>query len=38
MSNRKAIKTSIDDIVHYWLSRIDEDELSVDAAEAHERC
>lgn len=38
MSNRKTIKTSINDIVHYWFSRIDEDELSVDAAEAHERC
>ena len=38
MSNRKTIKTSIDDIVRYGFRRVDESELSVDAAEAHERC
>ena len=38
MRNRKAIKTSIDDIVRYWFRRVDESELSVDAAEAHEKC
>lgn len=35
---REAIKTNINEIVDYWFKRIDEDELSVDAAEAHERC
>lgn len=35
---REAIRTSIPEIVHYWFSRIEEPGLSVDAAEAHERC
>lgn len=38
MSKRKAIKTSIDDIVNYWFRRIDESDLSVDMADAHKRC
>lgn len=38
MSNRKNIKTSVHDIVDYWFKRVDESDLSVDMAEAHERC
>lgn len=38
MSKRKAIKTSIDDIVNYWFRRIDESDLSVDMADTHKRC
>lgn len=36
--SRAPIKTKIADIVAYWFSRVDECDLSVDAAEAHERC
>lgn len=35
---RKVIKAKNHEIVDYWFSRIDECGLSVDAAEAHERC
>src|SRR5699024_4292664 len=35
---RKNIKAQKHEIVDYWFSRVDECELSVDAAEAHERC
>lgn len=35
---RKNIKTSKKEIADYWFSIIDECGLSVDAAEAHERC
>ena len=35
---RNPIKTTHREIVEYWFSRVDESELSVDAAEAHERC
>jgi hypothetical protein len=38
MSNRKPIKTTAQEIVEYWGSRIDESELSIDFAEAGERC
>lgn len=38
MSKRESIKTSIEEIVNYWFRRVDESLLSVDAAEAHERC
>lgn len=38
MGKRKSIKTNINDIVDYWFSKIDEDELSVDKMEACERC
>lgn len=38
MSERKPIKTTVNEIVEYWESRIDESELSIDFAEAHERC
>ncbi len=38
MSNRKPIKTTSKEIVEYWDSRIDETELSIDFAEAEERC
>ncbi|ADY57466.1 HNH nuclease [Syntrophobotulus glycolicus DSM 8271] len=35
---RRSIKTNNQEIVDYWFSRVDECGLSVDAAEAHERC
>lgn len=35
---KEQIKTSRKEIVDYWFSRVDECGLSVDAAEAHERC
>ena len=35
---REVIKAKNHEIVEYWFSRIDECGLSVDAAEAHERC
>lgn len=38
MSKRKAIKTSIEEIVDYWSGNQDKCNLSVDWAEAHERC
>ena len=38
MSKREAIKTTAREAVEYWLSRIDECGLSVDWAEAEERC
>lgn len=38
MSNKGTIKTTIDEIVTYWASRVDESELSIDFSEAHERC
>lgn len=38
MSNRENIKTKKEEIVDYWFSIIDESDLSVDAAEANERC
>ena len=37
-SNKRPIKTSIEEIIQYWSVRIDESELSVDFSEAHERC
>ncbi|WP_338554628.1 HNH endonuclease signature motif containing protein [Paenibacillus sp. KS-LC4] len=37
MGNRN-IKTSKTDIADYWFSIVDESDLSVDAAEAYERC
>lgn len=38
MAERKAIKTTKKQIVDYWIKHIDESDLSVDFAEAHERC
>ena len=38
MSKRETIKTSIQEIVDYWTGIQDECGLSVDWAEAHERC
>ena len=38
MSKREAIKTTAREAVEYWLSRIDECDLSVDWSEAEERC
>jgi len=38
MGKREAIKTSIEEIVDYWKRHEDECGLSVDWAEAHERC
>lgn len=38
MSNRKNIKTKKEQIVSYWTNHEDECGLSVDFAEAHERC
>lgn len=38
MGERKAIKTSFEEIVVYWKRHEDECGLSVDWAEAHERC
>lgn len=35
---KERIKTSKEEIVDYWFSIVDECGLSVDAAEAHERC
>ena len=35
---RKPIRTTILEIVDYWTGRTDESRLSVDFAEAHERC
>jgi len=35
---REPIKTTRREIVEYWFSRVYEGDLSVDAAEAHERC
>ncbi|MBP2028393.1 hypothetical protein J2Z35_002194 [Acetoanaerobium pronyense] len=35
---KRSIKTKHQEIVDYWFSRVDECGLSVDAAEAHERC
>jgi ribosomal protein L37E len=37
-SKRDPIKTTLGEIVDYWASREDECGLSVDWAEAHERC
>ena len=38
MGKRKGIKTNIHEIVAYWSKHQDECGLSVDWAEAHERC
>jgi 5-methylcytosine-specific restriction endonuclease McrA len=38
MTKRAPIKSSVDDIVDYWTRRECESGLSVDWAEAHERC
>lgn len=38
MSKREPIKTTIKEIVDYWAIQIEECELSVDWADAHERC
>jgi hypothetical protein len=35
---RQPITTKIEDIVNYWSTRIDESDLSTDAAEMHEHC
>lgn len=35
---REQIRTTIPEIVDYWVKHADESELSVDFAEAHERC
>ncbi|WP_206854673.1 HNH endonuclease [Candidatus Enterococcus mangumiae] len=38
MAKRSNIKTPIDDIVSYWVTKVYEGDLSVDFSEAHERC
>lgn len=38
MSEREKIKTTIEEIVDYWMHHEEEGGLSVDWAEAHERC
>jgi hypothetical protein len=38
MSERKPITTTSNNIVEFWTSRIDESELSIDFADANERC
>lgn len=38
MSKREDIKTKKDDIIDYWIERVNECGLSVDWAEAGERC
>lgn len=38
MPKRKNIKTTIDEIVSYWVTKVDEGDLSIDFSEAHERC
>ena len=35
---REQIRTTIPEIVDYWVKHADESELSVDFAESHERC
>ncbi|MEG6523623.1 HNH endonuclease [Desulfotomaculum sp. 1211_IL3151] len=35
---KKGLRTSIEEIVDYWFSIVDKCDLSVDAAEAYERC
>ncbi|NFG41630.1 HNH endonuclease [Clostridium botulinum] len=35
---KNKIKTTKEEIVDYWFSRVDECRMSVDASEAHERC
>lgn len=35
---REPIKTTKEQIIEYWVTRIDESDLSVDFSEAHERC
>lgn len=37
-NNREQIKTTKEEIVDYWESKQEESDLSVDWAEAHERC
>lgn len=38
MSERKNIKTTINEIVSYWMANVQEEDLSIDFSEAHERC
>lgn len=38
MSNRSTIKTTVEEIVNYWVRYVDECDLSIDFSEAHERC
>lgn len=38
MGKREEIKTTKKEIVEYWERHMDESEMSVDFAEAHERC
>ncbi|EPM6851191.1 HNH endonuclease [Enterococcus hirae] len=38
MPKRKNIKTTIDEIVSYWVTKVDERDLSIDFSEAHEKC
>jgi hypothetical protein len=38
MSERKPIKTTSNEIIDFWTSRIDESELGVDFVDANKRC
>ena len=38
MNQSKVIKTTLEQIINYWVIRIDESELSIDFSEANERC
>ena len=38
MVKRSSIKTSINEIVDYWITRVDECDLSIDFSEARKRC
>lgn len=38
MAERERIKTTKKEIVDYWAGHVDESDLSIDFAEAHERC
>lgn len=38
MTKRETIKTTIDEIVSYWETKVYEGDLSIDFSEAHERC
>lgn len=38
MAKRTNIKTTIGDIVSYWVTKVYEGDLSIDFSEAHERC
>ncbi|MBX3253499.1 MAG: HNH endonuclease [Chitinophagaceae bacterium] len=38
MSDKRILKTTVDQIVTYWATKVDKSTLSIDFSEAHERC